>query len=783
MPLPIYHLRRLLATTALLLTVVVTGMYLYARYRTRDVRHQLPGKIGYDIKQTANGFQFSKSDGKRTLFSVQASRVKEFKLNGRAELHDVNIVLYGRDSSRYDQISGEDFTYDPNTGIVTAKGEVTIDLVANPAGTGSPDQSAPKELKNAIHLKTSGLIFNKETGDASTDAPVEFSTPQASGSAVGVRYAAKSNLLDLRSHIHVELTEEQNAVIDAESGTITNDPRRIVLEHSKLRRQDAVLSADHAVLDLGPDNNLELVDASGNVSAVAKGKNSGSGQSSEIHARADSAEMVLYGKQSLIRSTTLTGNVHVEQSGPQPIQADAGRLTLDFAAQNEIQTARATDGAILSQTALTSDGTASQNYQISAPTITFAVAQGRVLDHAETVGSAKIVITSSPMNAAPEASSMSPQQTVVTAGKFLAHFATDHGRTYLATLHGAPDARIDSSAPGEPDRISTSDMLDATFLPQGGIEAIIQQGHFLYSDNQSPDTRVQAQANKARYTPADQIIVLTGGPRVTGQAMETTAKTIRINRSTGQAVAETEVKSTYNEVKEQPNGALLASSSPIHVTAANMTVRNDPGIALYTGNVRLWQDTNVIEAPTIQFDRAHRFVTAQGTASRPVQTILTQPQKTASGKGSTATSQASSSIFITAGRLTYADADRKIHYEDGVVAKGPDFSASCGTLDAYLLPRGESSANQSLGGSGQLERMVAQGDVRVQQPTRRAEGQKLVYTSADDKFVLTGGPPSIFDAERGKITGVSLTFFRRDDRVLVEGEASTPVVTRTRVAP
>ena len=47
--------------------------------------------------------------------------------------------------------------------------------------------------------------------------------------------------------------------------------------------------------------------------------------------------------------------------------------------------------------------------------------------------------------------------------------------------------------------------------------------------------------------------------------------------------------------------------------------------------------------------------------------------------------------------------------------------------------------------------------------------QKLVYTAADDKFVLTGGPPSIFDAEQGKITGVSLTFFRHDDRVLVEG--------------
>ena len=78
--------------------------------------------------------------------------------------------------------------------------------------------------------------------------------------------------------------------------------------------------------------------------------------------------------------------------------------------------------------------------------------------------------------------------------------------------------------------------------------------------------------------------------------------------------------------------------------------------------------------------------------------------------------------------------------------------------------------------------MLAEGNVVIRQPNRRAEGQYLLYTSSDDKFVLTGGPPSIFDAEHGKITGVSLTFFRADDRVLVEGKASTPVVTQTRVA-
>src|SRR5579871_4940610 len=134
MPLPIYRLRRLLIATAVLLTMVVAAMYFYARRQATNVLKTIPAKIGYDIKQTAHGFQFSKSDGKRTLFTVQASDVKQFKLDGNAELHNVNIVVYGRDSSRYDQISGDDFAYNQGTGDVTAMGDVSIDLVANPAG-------------------------------------------------------------------------------------------------------------------------------------------------------------------------------------------------------------------------------------------------------------------------------------------------------------------------------------------------------------------------------------------------------------------------------------------------------------------------------------------------------------------------------------------------------------------------------------------------------------------------------------------------------------------------
>ncbi len=806
MPLPVYRLRRWLVVITVLFIAVVAGMYFYARLRQHSILKGLPGKISYDIKQTASGFQFSKSEAGRTVFTIRAKSVKEFKLNGRADLQDVNIVLYGRDTSRFDQIYGDNFTFDPKSGNVTARGEVQIDLQANPAGVTAPDQAAPQELKSPIHLKTSDLVFNRDTGNASTDSRVDFSTPQATGWAVGVRYAAKTATLTLASQIHVTISGENAATIVAAHGTITREPREIVLDHPVMKRETGSVQSDAATFFLGPENEVQRVLAMGNVNA-----DSAVEDSDAMRARADQAELQLTGKENLLRTATLTGNVHLERSGSQPMQGDAGLVILDFRGrlfrgQNDLQKVHAAEGVHLAQhspgtnTSTTADASAPQDFDLTAPVIDFFVADGRRLDFAQTSGAAEITI--SPAQSASGASAPG-QRTVITAGRFEAKFAaTPDGKSKLTSMRGAPDAKIVNLAPGLPDRVSTSQTLDAVFLPAGGIASIVQQGGVAYTDGQAPEKRTQAWADKALYTPADRILLLTGSPRVSDGGMMTTANTIRINRTTDDAIAQGNVKSTYNDLKEQPSGALLASSSPIHVTAATMTAHNSPSIALYEGNARLWQDANLIEAPSIQFDRDHRSLVAQGTAAHPVSTVLVQEklgqadQKPDESKPRNiqvkdkrkANSQSAhnlggaSPITITSGRLTYADADRRAHYDGGVTARGTDFQATANEMDVYLVARSQSSNAESLAGPSRLDRMVAQGHVLIQQPGRHADGQTLVYTSSDDKFVLTGGPPSIFDAERGKITGVSLTFFRADDRVLVEGEASTPVVTQTRVA-
>jgi lipopolysaccharide export system protein LptA len=799
MPLPIYRLRRWLIAIAVLFITVIAGMYFYARLRERNVLKEIPNKIGIDIKQTASGFQFSKSDGKRTLFTIEATDLKQFKLNGSAELHNVSIVLYGRDSSRFDQIYGDDFSYDKQSGDIIARGEVQFDLQANPSGGAGPDQSAPKELKNPIHLKTSDLVFNQQTGDAHTGARVDFRTPQATGWAVGVTYSAKTNALTLASQIHVSFNGENESLF-ATHGVITSNPRVVVLDHPRLERASGTVEAEQATFFLGADNNVERVLATGNVTAQSKQPGD-----DQMRARADEGEMFLTGKQNLLRTATLTGNVHMERLGPQPMQGDAGRVLLNFLGQNELQQIHASDGVRLAQCGASvgaggasANGPPPQDFDVTAPVIDFFVASGNRLDHAITSGAAQIIITPAPTSSASVAQPAA-QHTVITAGRFDARFAETPPRTpegksasRLASIHGAPDAKIVNSVPGMPDRVSTSETLDAAFLPEGGISSIVQQGDVAYTDNQPAGKRTQAWAQKAVYTPADSVLVLSVNPRVTDGGMETTAQSIRINRVTNDAFADGDVKSSYSELQEQPNGALLASSSPIHVTAASMTAHGSAAIALYKGKARLWQDANVITAPSIQFDRERRSLLAQGTRTQSVSTTLVQasqkpaleksPPKNENKANKRGEGDADEVVAITSSRLTYADSERRAHYEGGVTAEGTDFTATSQIADAYLQPRSQTTATQQLTAPSRLDHMVAEGKVVIQQPGRKALGEKLVYTAAQDKFVLTGGPPSIFDAERGKITGVSLTFFQADDRVLVEGEASTPVVTQTRVA-
>jgi lipopolysaccharide export system protein LptA len=745
MPTALSRLRRWFAAVAILVVVIVAGVYFYARHRVQNALTQVPERIGIEVQQTATGFTVSKSEQGRTLFKLAANKAVQFKQGGQAELHDVTITLYGRDSSRYDRIYGSTFDYNQQSGEAIARGEVQIDLEANPEGVRTADQLPPQALKNLIHLKTSDLIFEQRTGDAYTRNRVDFRLTQATGSAMGLNYVAKTNVLTLESQVECETSDAGHTQIAATRAVIDKIPRQVMLDQPKLRMVERTGQAEKAILFLRPDDSLDRVLAWGNVSIELKGNRNAT-------LEADQLELTMVNSNTP-RVAVFTGSVKGQVAGDEPFSSDAGRVVVDFASNRRVTKVRAENGVRLLEYQRASGASAlREKMAVTAPIIDFFFNGENLLEQAVTSGAAQIALPGNSKG----------REVVLTAGEFRAHFL-DTGR--ISSLHGAPDARIVSQNPGEEDRISVSPALDGEFDSRGEIASILQSGGVAYVD-----AARKAWSDRARYTPSDQMLVLSGSPRVTEGQMTTTAHAMRLNRATGDAIAEGDVRSTYSDLKPQPGGALLASSSPIHVTARTMTLHRAAAIAVYTGGARLWQDANTVEAASIEFNRDRRSMVARGMQGQPVSTVLVQVEKSGNPV----------SVALHSSYLSYTDDERRVHLEQNAIAYWNGVTIASQQMDAFLEPRGQNETSPP--SRARLERIVASEQVEVHQATRQAVGNRLTYSVPEDRFVLTGGPPSIFDAERGKITGVSLTFYRGDDRVLVEGNNSSPTVTQTRVA-
>ena len=106
-----------------------------------------------------------------------------------------------------------------------------------------------------------------------------------------------------------------------------------------------------------------------------------------------------------------------------------------------------------------------------------------------------------------------------------------------------------------------------------------------------------------------------------------------------------------------------------------------------------------------------------------------------------------------------------------VMAQSDSVESSSEQLELFLAAP-KAAGQTAAGAPAQVQRMNASGHVVLTSRDRRGTGEKLVYTSASDNYVLTGtatAPPRFTDPQRGSVTGAALIFNSRDDSVSIEG--------------
>ena len=283
---------RTLVLVAGVLLVIALGVFLgTAKFRNRFIRKDLPQKLG--LKHTGRSQRTGVVARGAGAHDVQpgfhAAKQMQLKRDGKVfvQLHKVVIELYAEDGSRVDRIAGDEFEYDPNSGIARAVGPVEITLMKPKvapaiapkatadtalnakAQSGSLASAAQTASSGEIHVKTSGLVFDRNSGTASTDQKVEFTLAQGSGSAMGARFDSHQGLLVLDHEVDLAVQRGAQPVkMYAQHAVFDRDEQACALTVATIRLGNDESSAEEAKVYFRDDGSAERIDASKGFSLV-----------------------------------------------------------------------------------------------------------------------------------------------------------------------------------------------------------------------------------------------------------------------------------------------------------------------------------------------------------------------------------------------------------------------------------------------------------------------------------------------------------------------------------
>ena len=786
-------IRTILIAAFAALALVLVAFVGWQRLRHAGFHLDLPGQLGVNVSQTANGFTYSQSQRGHTIFTIHADHVDELFKGNKSELHGVVITLYGPEgSNRKDRISGSEFLYDKTMQSVTAKGKVEIDM-ASPA-TAAPG-SNPAAPPDSIHVETSDLHFDQKTGDAQTTQPLAFTLPRATGKAIGGDYNSRTGILILQSAVELHADQSGSpAVVYAGHAQLLRDTHIAYLLQARSEYQGGHDSADQAILHFRPDGSVQHLDAQNHVHMTTA-------DGSELYSTTASAE---FDNHSQPLNAHAGGGVNFLSDSPDSSMhgnAVDGSLVFVPGTDGKASLHHATFSNAVSfvyqQRSIGGDPRGSATREMTASKLDVEFAAGpagkSVAQKAVARGGANVDLHDLPYGAPPKHTSIHGQQLI----------ALLTGGHELRQLDGSGGTSLTSYAPDGATDTSNGDTLHATFLPiarkhgptspaakadtateSANVDTATQQGHITMTaqpardaknSDGTPQTPLYADAATSTYKGSDQTLHLTGDstapPRVHNDTIALTAAAIDYFRASGDAVARGDVRSTYLQAKtpsmpDKAKAAGLGGGGPVHIVADAAKMSRTTDLAVFYGNAaapaRMWQGANSVTAPVLELSKRGSSLHAHGADGAHgavVHSTFTGNSGSAKGSapGAGAVTRVASETFF------YSDTTRSGDFHGAVVAQQPQGTIHSDDAQMFLSesPQGQGS---------QLDRLVATGHVVLTQTGRRGTGEKLVYTSADGNYLLTGTPstpPRATDKEHGDTTGAALLFKSSDNSVQI----------------
>jgi len=311
----------------------------------------------------------------------------------------------------------------------------------------------------------------------------------------------------------------------------------------------------------------------------------------------------------------------------------------------------------------------------------------------------------------------------------------------------------EAATKSHPLRIARARSLDATLDPSSGalVDARFTTDFVFTEDS------MRAVAQNAVYRVEQSTMSLAGtasSPHVENESLAIDAAAIDVTLEPFKITAAGRVRSNMLPAKKTAGDAaakrpgLLGDKEAVQIIAEKLTYDETTRQADYGGQVRLIQGETTITADTLTLDETNGNLIANGK----VTTTLPIAEKDHAG-------DAKSKLMVgRAGSFAYSDQTRVATYTTTAQLDGDQGNLQAAKIEMKLA-KGENT----------LEGLEADRQVTALVERRTVTGAHLSYSPTDDKYIVTGAPVRMIDAECQEWLGKTLTFWKASDRVQIDG--------------
>lgn len=755
---------------AILAILAGLGAIYYARLKQQAVSATAkPKPLEPGTVATSHGWTYTHTSNQKTVITVHAEDLQE--VEGKQRLSGVQIDIYNKAGNQYDHVTCAKAEFDMSQGILFSDGDVQITM-------GVPVDKPP--TGRLMVVQSSGVRVESKTGKASTDRLTTFEFDRGAGHAVGAAYDPTTRELMMLGQVELNWrgSNPKSTPMKVEAGELSYKEREskvFLSPWSKLTRDTMMLNAGPGVVTLDNANGvIKLVET-----VQAHGADQRPGRNLEYSANQLTMDFDDDNQIRKITAVDHAGLVSTTETAVTTMTAD--RVVMDFdtsGADSILQTALASGHSTVESKPVEKPGAEMADTRILKSDIirTRMRPGGQTIESVETESPGALEFI--PNRPGQPHRSMNGERIAVAYGEKNQIQSFRSANVSTRTQKPRPkDAKEDP-----PPELTWSKDLLATFQPNSSqLTKLEQWNEFRY---QAGDRR--AKADRAVLDQPNNRIDLAGKARVWDSTGSADADKILLDQKSGDFTAEGNVSSTRmpdkskdnsagksadkSKTKKDSSGGMLSENEPLHARARKMRSTDNNLQIRYDGNVLLWQGANRLQADVVEIDRDNDELKAHGHVISQLLDKAQDDKARASDPKKPATNPAARVFTIVqAPELVYNDDQRLAHYKGGVILERPNMRVKAREIRAFLRDDSNDSS---------LDHALADGQVEIHQTVpgriRTGTSEHAEYSVDDDKVLLTGGRPQFVDSLHGTTQGEKLTWFSKDDRLLVNGVESQP---------